>query len=418
MSAHPDSAKDLSVASVADAVDVLLHLGALLLRSGNTATRTRALLKLVAGKLGLDTVAVSMSLDSITISTARSEERVTAMREIGPPGVNAWRIAELERFARALAPAASPRAITVKLKEIEAAPPLHSGTLVAACVGLASAGFAFLNGAAAPEMAAAAVGGGFGLWLRHWLSHRQVNQYGSAALAAIAASGVFVLAAALANVFGHGFAHYPAGFIASVLFLVPGVPLIAGLMDLLQYQTVAAVSRVAYAVMILLAVALGLSIVVAVVGVDLSRQPPPDLAYPLKLMFRAVASFVAAAAFAMLFNSPGSAVLTAGLLALAANGLRLVLNDMGMMLAPATFLAALTIGIVALRLERHFDMPLMATAVAPIVIMMPGLYAFEMIVLFNQGHMVEALQATAACSFITGALAMGLATARFFQKAP
>jgi len=54
-------------------------------------------------------------------------------------------------------------------------------------------------------------------------------------------------------------------------------------------------------------------------------------------------------------------------------------------------------------------------AVAPIVIMMPGVYAFEMIVLFNRGQMVEALQASASCGFVIGALAMGLATARFFS---
>jgi uncharacterized membrane protein YjjB (DUF3815 family) len=47
---------------------------------------------------------------------------------------------------------------------------------------------------------------------------------------------------------------------------------------------------------------------------------------------------------------------------------------------------------------------------------MPGLYAFEMIVLFNRGKMLDALQASASCAFIVGALAMGLATARFFNK--
>jgi uncharacterized membrane protein YjjB (DUF3815 family) len=54
--------------------------------------------------------------------------------------------------------------------------------------------------------------------------------------------------------------------------------------------------------------------------------------------------------------------------------------------------------------------------VAPIVIMMPGIYAYEMIVLFNRGPMLDALQASAICGFVIGALAMGLATARFFVR--
>jgi uncharacterized membrane protein YjjB (DUF3815 family) len=197
------------------------------------------------------------------------------------------------------------------------------------------------------------------------------------------------------------------------LFLVPGFPLIAALFDLLQYQTVAAVSRFAYGVMLLLAVAFGLSIVVGIAGVDVSRQPPAEIAYALKLLLRAVASFVAGGAFAMVFNSPPRTVVAAGLVALGANEIRLILVDTGMLLAPAAFLAALLIGLLALAREQRFGMPPMAVTVAPIVIMIPGLYAFEMIVLFNRGQMLEALQAFAACFFVVGALAMGLAVARF-----
>jgi uncharacterized membrane protein YjjB (DUF3815 family) len=167
--------------------------------------------------------------------------------------------------------------------------------------------------------------------------------------------------------------------------------------------------------MILLAVALGLSIVIAVAGVDLSLQPPLELAYPLKLLLRAIASFVAACAFAMLFNSSARTVLAVGLLALGANDLRLALHDMGMMLAPAAFFAALAIGVVVLLVDRLLNVPRMAMIVPAIIIMVPGLYAFEMIVLFNRGQMLEALQASASFGFVIGALAMGLATARFFS---
>jgi len=102
-------------------------------------------------------------------------------------------------------------------------------------------------------------------------------------------------------------------------------------------------------------------------------------------------------------------------LAVVANGLRLILIDLDTMLAPAAFFAAFVIGLVALAVDRHFNVPRMAMTVAPIVIMIPGIYAFEMIVLFNRGQMLEALQASAACGFVVGALAMGLATARFFS---
>lgn len=411
-----ETGTDVTAASTHEAIGVLLQFGSMLVRSGSTATRACAWLELIAKKIGFDDMSVSVSLDCIAVSGSHSGEPVTAMRNIGPPGINAHRIAELERLAKSLASGASPRQIAERLAGIETTPPFYSSVPITVAVGAASGGFAFFSGAAMPEITAAAIGGGGGQWLRLWLSHRQFNHYGGATVCAIAASGVYVLAAALASTLGFGFSHYAAGFIASVLFLVPGVPLIAGLFDLLQYQTVAAMSRIAYGTMILLAVALGLSIVVAVAGVDVSRQPPFELSYPSKVLLRAVASFIAGGAFAMLFNSPARAVLAAGLLGLVANDMRFFLNDMGMTLAPATFLAALTIGVVALLLERHFEISLMATTVSPIIIMMPGLYAFETIVLFNHGEMIKALQGVASCSFVIGALAMGLATSRFFQQ--
>jgi uncharacterized membrane protein YjjP (DUF1212 family) len=411
-SAFENDARTSSASS--EAMEVLLDFGASMMRAGNTAARTREWIEAIGRKMGLDAISISLSLDSITASVRRSGERVTAMREIGPPGINVWRIAELENLARASV--STPSQISARLADVESAKPLYSTSQIAVGVGVASGAFAFLNGAAAPEMIAAAIGGGIGQGFRAWLSRHRMNQYGAAALSAITASGIYVLAAALARRAGFELLHYPSGFIASVLFLIPGFPLIAALFDLLRYQTVVAVSRFAYGVMILLAVALGLSIIIAVGTIDITRQPPLELAYPLKLLLRAIASFVAACAFAMLFNTPARAVLMAGLLALLANNLRLLLNDMGMMLAPAAFFAALLIGLVALAVDEHFGVPRLAMTVAPIVIMIPGVYVFEMIVLFNRGQMLEALQASAVCGFAIGALAMGLATARFFSR--
>jgi len=402
-------------AALNDAVEVLLRFGASMLRAGNTAIRTREWMEVMARAMGFDVVSMSLSLDSITVSARRSAEWATAMREIGPPGINAWRIGELEKFARTAGPELAPHKIASKLVEIESAPPRYSQAQVAAAIGAASAGLTFINGGAALEMIAAGIGGGIGQACRATLSSRGLNQFGAAVLSAVAASGSYVLAATLAARTGLGFAQRPAGFISSVLFLVPGFPLIAALFDLLQYQTLAAVSRLAYGVMMLLAVGFGLSIVIEIAGVDLSPQMSLELAYPLKLLLRAVASFVSGCGFAMLFNNSGRTVFAVGLLALGANDSRLILQDFGMMPAPAAFFGALAVGLVALLVTQRFQIPRIAMTVPAIVIMVPGLYAFEMIVWFNRGQMLDALQAAASCGFGVGALAMGLAVVRFFR---
>jgi uncharacterized membrane protein YjjP (DUF1212 family) len=412
VTSKPDHGES-AAGALSDAVEALLWFGASMLRAGSSATRTRALVEILAKKLDCDAVALALSLDSITVSARRGGERVTAMREIGPAGIDVARIGELEQLAKSAEAGLAPRSVIHLLADAESSPPRYSVHQIVVAVGVASGGFAFLNGAGWPEMIAAAVGGAVGQCSRAWLARHQVNHYASATLAAVAALAFYVLLAALAAGAGLQFSRYPAGFIASVLFLVPGFPLIAALFDLLQHQTIAAVSRFAHGMMILLAVALGLSIVVALANVELMRQPPLELSYPVKLLLRAIASFAAGCAFAMLFNSPPRTVLAAGMLALVANDLRLALIDMGIMLAPSAFVAALTIGLVAILAEQRFDVSPMAVAVSPTVIMVPGLYAYEMIVLFNRGQMLEALQASAVCGFVIGALAMGLAAARF-----
>jgi uncharacterized membrane protein YjjB (DUF3815 family) len=66
--------------------------------------------------------------------------------------------------------------------------------------------------------------------------------------------------------------------------------------------------------------------------------------------------------------------------------------------------------------HRRLNEPRVAITVASIIIMVPGLYAFQMVVLFNQGHMLDALQAAASCAFIIGAMAIGLAAARILSQ--
>ncbi len=408
--------RDNAAAARSDALQVLARFGALMLSAGNTATRTREWMEALAARLGMPAIAVSLSLDSLTVSVRGNGEWATVVREIAPSRIDARQIVELEQLVQSSTVSSAAGEIAVALDGIEAPRHIYHYAQLISAIGVASGGFAFLNGGGLPEVIAAAAGGGMGQWLRHWLARRQLNQYAVAALCAVAASGTYVLAAGLGAFAGVRFPNYPSGFIASVLFLVPGFPLLAALFDLLQHHTVIALGRLAYGVMLLLAVVFGLSIVIEIAGIDLARRPPIELAYGLKALLWAVASFVAAAAFAMLFNNGVRAVVVAGLLAACANELRMVLLDSGAMLAPAALFGALAVGFGALIADARFDVPRIATTVPAIIIMVPGLYAYETIVFFNKGQMIEALQAFASCAFVIGALAMGLATARLFSR--
>jgi len=406
-------------AVLTDPFEVVLWFGCITLNAGGPAFRVREWMEELARKMRFDALSVSFTLNGIIASVHRGSERATLMREIEPPGVNSWKIGELERLAHAVRPGQSSKEVALKISKIEATPPRYSTAQTAAAMGAACGAFAFLNGGGGLEVLAAGIGGAGGQWLRSLLlSRTQINHFGITTLCAIAASGIYALIAIVSTHIGLSNVRHTAGLISSVLFLLPGFPLVAALLDLLKYQTLVAVTRFAHSAMILLAAIFGLSFVVAVIGFDVSPPPTPtlELSEPVKLLLRAIASFAGGCGFAILYNSSSRAVFAVGLLALGANELRLALHDAGMMLAPATFLGALAVGLVASIAHRPLKEPRIAITVPSIIIMVPGLYAVEMIVLFNQGHMLDSLQAAASFSFVIGGMAMGLAVARLISE--
>ena len=243
-----------------------------------------------------------------------------------------------------------------------------------------------------------------------------MNQYAVTALCALVAAGIYCMITAAAAGAGLRAPHHAAGFISSVLFLVPGFPLVAALLDLLQHQTVAGLTRLAYGTMLLLAAAFGLCIVAAAAGLTTEPPPPLQVGELPTLLLRALASFAGGCGFGILYNSSPRTVLAVGVLALVGNELRLALHDIGMALAPATFLGALAVGLMASLTRDRLPEPRIALTVPGIIIMVPGTYAFQTVVLFNQGDMLAAMQAAVLGSFVVGAMALGLAAARFVSK--
>ncbi len=395
-----------------EALDVVLRFGQLMLRAGDTAFRVHDAMTALARRLGIESLSVQIALDGMTATARRDGELVTITREIGPPGINAWRISALEKLARETDTGLTPQTLTKALDAIAAVPPLRSIATVAIGIGLASGAFSYLNGGDTLGTAMAVAAGGLGQALRALLLRRRRNQYAATALTA----GFYCAGIASFGAGGFGPGH-AAGFIFSVLFLVPGFPLVAALLDIVQHQPVAALSRLFYAAMILLASAIGLSAVAAVAGLAATVAPPAAYGVdPVTLALRALASLLAGFGFAALYNSSTRTVLAVGVLSLIGNELRLALHDFGMPLPPATFLGALAVGLLASLAEARLHEPRITLTVPSIIIMTPGLYAFQTIVMLNQGQVLTALQAGANFCFVVGAMAMGLAAARFMTE--
>jgi uncharacterized membrane protein YjjP (DUF1212 family) len=400
---------------LADALDGLLRFGALMLRAGNPSFRVREATGLLARSFAVDSLSLQVTLNGMTATARRGAERATVALDVAPVGINVRRLGALERLAEEAPPGLALAKLAAQLDAIEAAPPLRPIAGVAVAVGFASASFAYLNDGTVAVLLAAFIAGSLGQMLRGFLFGRRLNQYAVTALCAVFAAGLYCLVTALQDRSGV-ITGNAGGFISSVLFLVPGFPLVAALLDLLQHQTIAGIARLAYGVVLLLAAAFGLSIVAAVSGLAVTSPPPPPEGMATVLALRGLASFVGGCGFSILYNSSRRTVLIVGMLAVVGNELRLGLHDLGLALPPATFIGAFTVGLLAGVVPSSLREPRIAFTVPGIIIMVPGLYAFQTVVQFAQGHALAGLEAAVLAAFVVGAMALGLVAARFVTE--
>ncbi len=398
------------------ALVVLLRFGAAMMHSGDTAFRVRDAMRRLAQALGVERLEVELSTGSLTATAWIAGAAATLAREIGPPGVDASRIAALEALSLRAAPGLDVATLEAELDRIEKAPPLHGLLPVALSMAVASTAFSYLNGGDLLATGAAAVSGGIGQAARTLLSRRGFNQFAMTALCAVLASGLYCLIVIGFGVRTFAFVH-AIGFISSVLFLVPGFPLVAGLLDVTQHQTTAGITRLFYGVLLTLSAACGMSVVAMLAGLaPAPAAPPPGAIDPVAMLGRALACFAGGYGYGILFNNPHRTVLAVALLSMVGNEVRLGLHDLGLALPQATFFGALVVGLGASLVRSRLHAPRIALTVPSIIMMTPGLFAFQTIVFLNQGKALSAIEAAATCGFAVGGMAMGLVAARFLTE--
>jgi uncharacterized membrane protein YjjP (DUF1212 family) len=329
--------------------------------------------------------------------------------------VNTERIGALEALARTVPLDMNSREFAAKLATIESAPPRYSIAQTSMAVGAACGAFAFLNGGSWIEVAACLIGGGVGQGVKSFLIRRRFNQYAVTALCAMVASALYCVAAALAHGAGFEVGRSNVGLVSSVLFLIPGFPLVTALLDQLQHETNAAVSRLAHAMMFVLTAAVGLSVVIALVGFSIQTSPQHMSAKPLTICWWAVASFFGGCGLAILYNGTWRNVLYVGVIALIGNEVRLLLHDRGLTLPLATFFGALAVGLAASLVGRWIKEARVALTVPAAVMMVPGVYAFETLFYFDRGELLKGVSAGVLVGFVVGSIAFGLAAARFIS---
>ena len=393
------------------------RVGLMMLSVGTGAWRVRASMNKIARALGIVCVA-DIGLLSIEYTCAENGETFTNALSLSNTGVNTDKLTELEMFADGFAERAGKYSIVQFhriLDKFQDMPANYKAVQLALASALACCGFTFLLGGGAAEMILAFFGAGIGQFVRKKLLERHITLLANVAAAVAAACTAYVLLMkAGQELFGISEAHQ-AGYICSMLFVIPGFPLITGGIDLAKLDLRSGLERVTYALLIIIMATLTGALMAAVFQyhpADFKEQSMDD---GLKIILRLVTSFCGVYGFSFLFNSKRKMACTAGVIGMIANTLRLELIDFTPIPVPAAaFIGALSAGLMASAIKRFIGYPRITLTVPSIVIMVPGMFMYKGIYYLGMNDIQSGAMWLSKAVLIVMALPLGLVFARIF----
>lgn len=233
---------------------ILLDVGVYLLSSGASCSRIRITMRRLATTYNYNShISIAPKSISLTLNDESDNALFSGMRTTPAQGVNFKTISGISRLSwNAFENEMTIQQVRDELNRLKALPH-YPRLIVLFFVGIAGAAFCFSFGGKLPEMVITFGATVCGLFVRQEAIKHKYNPYICVYVGSLVASlfvGTFVKAGLNIN-FEHAFA-------TSVLFLIPGVPLINCFTDFIDGNILNGIVRGINALMFVLAIALGL----------------------------------------------------------------------------------------------------------------------------------------------------------------
>ena len=410
-----DSEVLIQQAGLIEKASVIGRVGLIMLSCGTGAWRVRTSMNRLSKELGV-TCTVDVGLMSIEFNCFDGKECVSQSLSIANTGVNTSKLYRMEQFVDSF-PAQEAHLtgeeIHKRLDEIEQIHALYSPVKLGLAAALACCGFTFLLGGGPVEMIFAFIAAGVGNLIRMKLIKHHYTLFLNIAVSISAACLMYAVCLHMAELLFHVSAVHEAGYICSMLFIIPGFPFITSGIDLAKLDLRSGLERLTYSIIIVLVATMFAWIMALLLKLQPQDFAVLHLGNMTHLFLRLIASFCGVFGFSIMFNSSVYMAATAACIGAVANTLRLELVDFtGMPSAAAAFIGALTAGLLASIIKRNHGYPRISLTVPSIVIMVPGLYLYRAIYNFGIMSLTEAVSWFAAAIMIIVSLPLGLIFAR------
>ena len=410
-----DSNTLIKESGLIEKASVIGRVGLIMLSCGTGAWRVRTSMNRLSKELHV-TCTVDVGLMSIEFNCFDGKDCVSQSLSISNTGVNTSKLYRMEQFVDNFPKEdahLTGEEIHKRLDEIEKIHTLYSPVKLGLAAALACCGFTFLLGGGPIEMLFAFIAAGVGNIVRTKLIKHHftlfLNIAASISIACLVYSICFNVAE---SVFGIAHIH-EAGYICSMLFIIPGFPFITSGIDLAKLDLRSGLERLTYSIIIILVATMFAWIMALLLKLQPQDFTTIHMSKILLLVLRIITSFCGVFGFSIMFNSSIPMATTAACIGAVANTLRLELIDFTHMpYSVAAFIGALTAGLLASFIKSNNGYPRISLTVPSIVIMVPGLYLYRAIYNFGIMSLTEAVSWFSLAIMIIMALPLGLIFAR------
>ncbi|MBQ1336633.1 MAG: threonine/serine exporter family protein [Selenomonadaceae bacterium] len=357
-------------------MQLILMTGELLMANGAATERIMRDMLRAATYMDItsDKISIHVNYTTLMLNINDDDHSYTEFRKCRHHGVNMTVLADISNLTwTAIKENYSLERYEEELHRLEHMPSPYPPLLSAISAGLACGGICKLFGCDWISFFCTVLSAAIGFAVRRLCNIYGFNVYAGTAISAFAATA---LACFFQSVSGTSTPSYP--MIAAALFLIPGIPLINAVDDMLNNYIMAGTTRLTHTMLIIGSMTFGISIALWVGNVtDFTRVPiqPEDI-----YLSQTLAAALAGAGYAAIFNLPGRLLPVVALGAVIAVDVRnLMVIQLDSNLVAGSFLGAAILGVAAQKAIHWFHTPGSVLTIPSVIPLMPGVLLYRLL---------------------------------------
>lgn len=410
-------------------LDLLLRTGKLLVESAADTNRIMRNMKRTAAFLGLpeEHLHIYVTYNMLMVNLSDGEHSFSKFQRCDKHGINMTTISLVSRLSwKAIREDYSIGKYEEELGKIASRKRNYTPWQVAIGTGFACGGFCIQFGCDWTAFFYASIAAALGMRLRGYLNGKGMNPYMSIAVAAFLSTLL-----AWASIFlPDGWTSTPLHpMLACALFIVPGVPIINFVDDMLDNYIQVGLTRFINTLLMIIAMSFGIAFFLKVSNFDLSQFQQIPMTPHNNYISYAIAAAISAMGFSMIFNIPRRLLWVVAIGGIIAVCTRNFVNlgpsnnnvglDMG--LAIGSLAGSTLVSLIAVKAVHWVHVPNHVLSIPSVIPMVPGVLMYRFLVGLIEmdgvvGELTSAFNFGVKASLAALCIALGVAIPNIFAR--